>query len=119
MIESLFLNVPGGLNGLGQKPSMIFSMALLPVLFHEKSERLYDRISAKVRIPFPTLSLVGRYSFGVYLVHAQLIRRVDVFGFSGDFKWAVLSLAVLLASLFPLAILHKAFPCASRFLLGV
>lgn len=120
VVESLFLNVSGELNGLGQKASaMIFSMAALPVLFHEKSECLYDRISAKVRMPFPTISVVGRYSFGIYLIHAQLIHRVDVFGFSGDFKWAVLTLAVLLASLFSLVILHKVFPRASRLLLGV
>lgn len=115
-LESLNLNLPGALNGFGQKGSAIFfSCCLLFVLFSSKAELFFEKNKI---VSF--VAVLGRYSFGIYLIHCYLIGFIGKrIGLNGDLKWFCLTIIVILASFFVLFIVKKLFPKATRILLGV
>lgn len=119
MTESLLLNEPGTLSGFGQKASaMVFSFSTLVVLFSEKCRDAYEKYFGGILNRL--VVELGRYSFGIYLIHCFLISRLDsLLEFRGALKWAVLTLSVLWGSFFILFLAKRAFPKFSRLFLGV
>lgn len=119
MTESLHLNEPGTLSGFGQKASaMAFSFSTLGVLFSEKCRGIYEKYFDGVLNRL--VVKLGRYSFGIYLIHCFLISRLDsLLKFHGTLKWVVLTLSVLVGSFFVLFLAKRAFPKFSRLFLGV
>lgn len=119
MAESLLLNEPGTLSGFGQKASaMVFSFSTLVVLFSEKCRGVYEKYFDGI-LNLLMIKL-GRYSFGIYLIHCFLISRVDsLLKFHGTPKWVLLTLSVLLGSFLILFLAKGIFPKFSRLFLGV
>lgn len=121
-VESLFImEQSSSLSGLGQKGSAFCLNVFLCLLaFHDKSQKFMDAFK-ETRIYLFFCSL-GRYSFGIYLIHLFVLPFVEKVGspFSGSLvKWIVDSLLLLLICYMLLAICKRLFPKISRILLGV
>lgn len=122
VIESVFvMNKTNGLNGLGQKASAFGLNTFLCILAMHKisisfiSRHEYNRF-------YQVLCLLGRYSFGIYLIHLffrDAIFRIFIIPLHPSILWFVASMTIIFASLGILVICKKIFPRISRILLGV
>lgn len=122
VVESEFvMNKTSSFNGIGQKASAFCLNAFLCVLaLHDVSRKFILRFDSSKF--YRLICLIGRYSFGIYLIHLFILGIVfKFFHFTlpSSLLWIVSSMIVILACLSFLAILKKIFPKASRILLGV
>lgn len=71
-VESLYLNAPSCLDGVGQKPStMLFSFFVILILLSEQVKFFFEKIHSRI---FDFLVKIGFYSFGIYLVHCYILK---------------------------------------------
>ncbi|OWV04209.1 hypothetical protein, partial [Fibrobacter sp. UWH1] len=123
VMESCLLNSQGKFAGLGQHPSSIlFSVFFIPLLLSEKVQSLYSLCSSKcLKIFFTFVEFVGKFSFGIYLIHCFIISPLgSIVLFPGSYlRWVVLVLGDILLCMFCLGLMKKLFPKLTRILLGV
>ena len=109
------------LKGLGQKLSAFCLNACLCVLaLHNTSKSIVSRYDRNWFVQL--MCLVGRYSFGIYLIHLFVLGFIcSVWNFISvpSILWIVCSASVVLACLLFLSVCKKLFPKISWVLLGV
>ena len=112
------------LSGGGQKITAFFlNSTLIFILFNT---RTIDKIQLKVHSKiFRIISLLGEYSFGVYLIHLSIIsilnsalniKSIDI---SPLFIWSIFSIVIISLSFIILWLCRKSNAKLSRLLLGV
>jgi len=121
IFELLYLTQQSqSLIGLGQKPgSFLLNISLVWLVFNAKCHLSFSK--RKSHLFFRLISLLGLYSFGIYLIHQhiKLILLKFVTLQSSGMQWVVVTLTTLLLSLVLLAMAKKISPKYSRLLLGV
>lgn len=121
-VESMFLmEKTSSLSGVGQKGSVFcLNVFLCFLAFHKESQKILS-LFKETRIYLIVCSL-GKYSFGIYLVHLFIlpfVERVDCFAFNPFVKWIFDSLLLILCCFVLLVVCKYLFPKTSRLLLGV
>jgi peptidoglycan/LPS O-acetylase OafA/YrhL len=126
IIESLFLIIPGQLNGLGQKPTtMLFSFCFIPLLLSERVKFFFESIQSRI---FDFFAKIGFYSFGIYLIHCYILmflksyvrKYLQIFCEQNGFiQWMLLIVITLFVSFSILWICKRLFPRFTRLFLGV
>ena len=119
--ESYFImEKTNSLSGSGLKPSaVLFSIFICSLLYSDFCSGKY--LSNKITKFFSDL---GRYSYGIYLLHIYFIVLFNkffknYFTGSGLFFWIILTMIVLFISYAILFAVKKFFPKFSRFCMGV
>ena len=125
-VESLYLNAPSSLEGVGQKPSpMLFSFFVILILLSEQVKIFFEKIHSRI---FDFLVKIGFYSFGIYLIHCYILMFVkfsvkkclQMFSEQNSFiQWTCLIIATLFISFSILRICKRLFPRFTRLFLGV
>ena len=109
------------LKGLGQKASVFcLNVILCIVAFHNTSRAFITRYENNKF--YRLICLVGRYSFGIYLIHLFTLGYIcKVWNFISipSISWFVSSISVTLVCLLILMICKRVFPKISWILLGV
>lgn len=122
VVESgFFIDSTSSLNGLGQKSSAFCMDFLVCILVLRKRTRDWFSQFEKACL-FRFLCVLGRYSFGIYLIHLFILSIVKRFHFSylhPSVKWIIVSSISILASFLLLWLCKKILPKTTRILLGV
>lgn len=122
VVESrLVMDNSQSLNGLGQKASVFcLNVILCIVAFHNTSRAFITRYENNKF--YRLICLVGRYSFGIYLIHLFTLGYIcKVWDFISipSISWFVSSISVTLVCLLILMICKRVSPKISWILLGV
>ena len=117
----LVMDYSQSLKGLGQKASVFcLNVILCIVAFHNTSRAFITRYENNKF--YRLICLVGRYSFGIYLIHLFTLGYIcKVWNFISipSISWFVSSISVTLVCLLILMICKRVFPKISWILLGV
>lgn len=109
------------LNGVGQKASAFFLNVFLCLLaFHNTSKAFISRFENKGLYKF--VCLIGRYSFGIYLIHLfilQVVSKVMNFALPPLALWMAMSVIVTVITLGGLVFCKRICRKISWILLGV
>lgn len=122
IVESFFIMQKTlSLQGLGQKSSIFcFNVLFCAIALHEKVKNFFSHFE-RYKL-YQILCSIGRYSFGIYLVHFFILSKIVLLE---DFislpfiKWIVDSVVTFVLSLVLLLCLRKSAPKVTRILLGV
>lgn len=119
--SNIIMDNAQSLKGLGQKASVFCLNIFLCILALKKETK--DCITRYEKKHFYRLAcLIGRYSFGIYLIHRFILGYVcKIWNFISipSISWFLSSVSVTLVSLLLLMICKRLFPKASWLLLGV
>lgn len=122
VVESFFvMEERCSLNGLGQKVSAFCLNAFLCIwALHNTSISIISRYDSNWF--YRLVCLIGRYSFGIYLIHLFIrgfVFKVVNFALPPWILWIISSMIIISICLCFLMICKKIFPKASHILLGV
>ena len=116
-----FIDSTSSLNGLGQKASAFCMDFLVCILILQRKTR--DRFTQFENIClFRFACVLGRYSFGIYLIHFFILssnNKCQFLSMNSSIKWIVFSVVSIVVSLVLLLLFKKILPKTTRVLLGV
>jgi peptidoglycan/LPS O-acetylase OafA/YrhL len=122
VVESFYIiDSTHALNGVGQKISCFVLNAFLCIILFRKDTISFFS-SYKETALFRTICFLGRFSFGIYLIHYYMLGlawKIESLISCQFAKWIVCSLLVLSVSIVVLVVMKKLCPKMSKIFLGV
>lgn len=113
MLEFKYFHETFG-GGFGYKPSSIlFSTAIVLLILHPKLRQTFVH---KIR-PQNIVSIIGLYSFGIYLIHRYII-SIIIISTIKDYIWYIQWLIILASSTLIVYAGHKLLPKSLRKVIG-